>query len=108
MKFVKCKNKPRKECCNDCKEPEYCCYIFNDTVKVKNYIKHLGDHSGNPDKYIQINIIINIFLSLGLEMEDADYASILIDRDSPLLEISSQSMFINIVSAKQVPFDIKI
>ena len=53
-------------------------------------------------------MFINIFLSLGLEMEDADYASILIDRDSPLLEISSQSMFINIVSAKQVPFDIKI
>ena len=34
-------------------------------------------------------------------MEDADCASILIDIYSPILEISSESMFINIISAKR-------
>ena len=38
MKCDKCKNKPWKECCNDCRELEYCCYICKDIVKVKNYI----------------------------------------------------------------------
>ena len=33
-------------------------------------------------------------------MEDVDCASILIDIDLPILEISSESMFINIISVK--------
>ena len=38
-------------------------------------------------------------------MKDTDCASILIDIDSVILEISSESMFLNIVSAMQVPPD---
>ena len=83
MNCDKCKNKHWKECCNDCKELEYCCYICEDIVKVKDYIKHLGTIMP-----IQINIwsvifvkFISIFLSLGLEMEVADFASNLTDID---------------------------
>ena len=32
------------ECCNDCKELDYCCYICKDIVKVKDYTKYLGEH----------------------------------------------------------------
>ena len=49
MKCDKCKNMPWKECCNDCKELEYCCYICKYVVKLKNYIIQLGDHYNNPD-----------------------------------------------------------
>ena len=56
MKCDKCKNKPWKECCNDCKELEYCCYICINIVYVKNYIKHFGDHYNNPDQYLARNI----------------------------------------------------
>ena len=37
---------------------------------------------------------------LGLEMEDVDCASILKDIDSPMLEISSESMFIIIIELR--------
>ena len=53
MKGDKCKN---KDCCNDCKELEYCCYICNDIVKVKDYIKHLEDHYVNPNQYLECNM----------------------------------------------------
>ena len=56
MKCDKCKNKPWRECCNDCKELDYCCYICKDIVKVKDYIKHLGDHYANPNQYLECNM----------------------------------------------------
>ena len=56
MKCDKCKNKHWKEWCNDCKELEYCCYICKDIVKVKDYIKHLGDHYANPNQYLECNM----------------------------------------------------
>ena len=52
MKCYKCKNTPTKGCCTDCRELEYCCYICKDLVKVKDFIKHLGDHYDNPDQYL--------------------------------------------------------
>ena len=50
MKCDKCKNMPWKECGNDCKELEYCCHICKYVVKLKNYIKQLGDPYNNPDQ----------------------------------------------------------
>ena len=38
-------------------------------------------------------------------MEDADCVSILTDIDLVILEINSESMFINMICAKQVPPD---
>ena len=55
MMCDKCKNKPWKQCCNDCKEIEYC-YVCKDIAKVKDYIKHLGEHYGNPDQYLECNM----------------------------------------------------
>ena len=89
MKCDKCKNKPWRECCNDCKELDYCCYICKDIVKVKDYIKHLGDHYANPNQYVKF---ISIVLSLGLEMEDADCASTLTDIDTHIPKIDSRNM----------------
>ena len=56
MKCDKCKNKPRKEWCNDCKELDYCCYICKDIVKVKDYFKHLGEHCVNPNQCLECNM----------------------------------------------------
>ena len=56
MKCDKCKNKPWNECCNDFKELYYCCYIYKDIIKVKDYIKHLGEHYVNPDQYLECNM----------------------------------------------------
>ena len=56
MKSDMCKINPGKDCCNGCKELEYCCYICKDRVKVKNYIKHFGDHYVNPDQYLECNM----------------------------------------------------
>ena len=56
MKCNKCKNKPWKECCNDCKELDYSCYICNDICKIKDYIKHFGEHYDNPDQYLECNV----------------------------------------------------
>ena len=56
MKCKKCKYKPWKECCNDCKELDYCCYVWNDIVKLKDYIKRLGEHYVNPDQYLECNM----------------------------------------------------
>ena len=47
---------PWKECCNDCKELKYCCYKCKNIVKVKNYIKQLGDHYDNPNQYLECNM----------------------------------------------------
>ena len=44
MKCDKCKNKPWKECFNDCEELDYYCYICKDIVKAKDYTGHLGEH----------------------------------------------------------------
>ena len=81
MKCDNCKNKDWKECCNDCKELEYCCYICKDIIKVKDYIKHLGDHYANPNQYLECNMckVYKHIFSLGLEMEDADYVFICVD-----------------------------
>ena len=93
MKCDKCKNKPWKECCNDCKELEYCCYICKNIVKVKRYIKHVGDHYDNPGQYLACNMCkVYKHLSLGLEMEDADCASILTDIDIHIPKIDSRNM----------------
>ena len=43
--------------------------------------------------------------SLGLELNDADCASILTDIDFVVLELNSESLFLSIISAKQVPPD---
>ena len=56
MKFNKCKNKPWRECCNDCKELDYCCYICKDIVKVKDYNNQLGNHYANPNQNIECNM----------------------------------------------------
>ena len=56
MKCDKCKNNPRKGCCNDCKELEYCCHICKDIFKVKDYIKHLEEHYVNRDQYLECNM----------------------------------------------------
>ena len=56
MNYDKCKNKPWKEYFNDCKTLEYCCYICKDIVKVKNYIKHFGDHFVIPIQYLAFNM----------------------------------------------------
>ena len=107
MKCDRCKNNLWKESCNDCKELEFCCYICKDMVKVKDYIKHLMNHYANPNQYLECNMcrVYSIFLSLGLEMEDADCASILTDIDLAILEISLESMFISIISMMQVQLD---
>ena len=56
MKCDKCKNKPWNECCNDCKELDYNCYICKDIVKVKDYNKHLGEQYVNADQYLECNM----------------------------------------------------
>ena len=52
------KNIPWRECCNDCKELEYCCYICKDMVKVKNYIGHLGDPYDDPSIYLTCSMCL--------------------------------------------------
>ena len=91
MKCDKCKSNPWRECCNDCKELEYFCYICKDIVKVKDYIKLLWDHYANLNQYLECNMckFISIFLSLDLEVEDADCASILTDIDTNIPKIDS-------------------
>ena len=56
MKCDNCKNKHWKDCCYDCKELEYCCYICKDIVKVKDYVKHLGDYCANPNHHLEFKI----------------------------------------------------
>ena len=50
MTCDKCKNKTWSECCNDCKELEFCCYKCKGIIKVKDFIKYLGKHYDNPDQ----------------------------------------------------------
>ena len=47
-----------RECCNDCKELEYCCYICKDMVKVKNYIGHLGDPYDDPSIHLTCSMCL--------------------------------------------------
>ena len=61
MKFDKCRKKHRKECCNDCKELEYCCYICKDLGKLKEYIKFLEKHYANPNQYLVCKVYKHIF-----------------------------------------------
>ena len=56
MKCDECKNKHWRECCTDCKELDYCCYICKDIVKVKDYMKKLGILYDNPDQYLGCNM----------------------------------------------------
>ena len=56
MKCDKFKNNPWKECCNDCKQLEYCCYLSKDIVKAKDCIKHLREHYVNPNQYLECNM----------------------------------------------------
>ena len=94
MMCDKCKNKPWRECCNDCKELDYCCHKCKDIVKVKDYIKHLGDHYANPNQYLEFNMckVFKHISFLGLEMEDADCASTLTDIDTHIPNIVSRNM----------------
>ena len=87
-KFDKCKNEPWKECCNDCKELECCCYICKDIVKVKVYIKHLGEHYDD----VVCAWLINVFLSLGFELEDVNIVSIFKDIDTHIRKTDSRNM----------------
>ena len=70
-----CKNRPWRECCNDCKELEFFRYICKDMVKVKNYIVHLGDHYDDPRLYLTCSIygLIEILLHVDLGMQNVDY-----------------------------------
>ena len=73
--------------------------MCKNVVKVKNYV-----NIWESIKIIQIIIwrvicvkFTNIFLSLGLEMEDADCASILIDIDIHIPTIDSRSMLKSLI-----------
>ena len=94
MKCDKCKNKPWKECCNDCEELEYCCYISKNIIKAKIIL-----NIWETIMIIQINILrvicgkfTNMFLSLGLEREDPYCTSILIDIDIHIPKTGSRIM----------------
>ena len=89
-----CKNRPWRECCNDCKELEFFCYICKDMVKVKNYIVHLGDHYDDPRLYLTCSIcgLIEILLHVDLGMQNVDYMFIFLDIDLAVLVIDSKSM----------------
>ena len=63
MKFDKCKNKQRRECCDNCKELEYCCYICKDIVKVKDYIKHLEKHYNDKNLNLACMCRVNKHIS---------------------------------------------
>ena len=79
---------------------EFCFYICKDIFKLKDYIKNLGEHYVNPNQCLECNMCeaYKHISFVNLEMEDADCASIIIDIDSPIIEISLESMFINIIS----------
>ena len=64
-KCNKCINKPWKECCNNCKELEYSCYVFKNMVKVKDYIEHLGYHYSDPDQYLTCSMC-NVYKHISL------------------------------------------
>ena len=65
MKCEKCKNKSWKECCNNCKELEYSCYVCKNMVKVKDYIEHLGCHYSDPGQYLTC-IMCNVHKHISL------------------------------------------
>ena len=65
MKCNKCKNKSWKECCSNCKELEYCCYVCKNIVKVKDYIEHLGYHYSDPDQNLACSMC-NVYKHISL------------------------------------------
>ena len=65
MKCNKCKYKPWKECCNNCKELEYSCYVCKNMVKVKHYIEHLGYHYSDPDQNLACSMC-NVYKHISL------------------------------------------
>ena len=102
MKCKKCLNKPWKECCKNCKELEYSCYVCKNMVKVKDYIEHLGYHYSDPDQYLTCSMC-NVYKQnhyIELEIGNVDYVFIFIDIDMVTLEINSESMFISIIFKK--------
>ena len=101
-KCNKCINKPWKECCNNCKELEYSCFVCKNMVKVKDYIEHLGYHYSDPDQYLRVVCVmfINIYQYIDLELGNVDYVFIFIDIDMVILEINAESMFISIIFQK--------
>ena len=52
MNCDKCKNKPWRECSDNCKEIEYHCYVCANVVKVIDYIEHLGKHYNDKSLYL--------------------------------------------------------
>ena len=102
MKCDKCTNKPWKECCNNCKELEYSCYVGKNMVKVKDYIKNLGYHHSDPDQYLTCSMR-NVYKHISLHRfrnRIVDYVFIFIDIDMVILEINSERMFISIIFKK--------
>ena len=102
MKCDKCINKPWKECCHNCKELEYSCYVCKNMVKVNDYIEHLGYHYSDLDQYLTCSMC-NVYKHISLyrfRKRNVDYVFIFIDIDMVTLEINSESMFISIVFKK--------
>ena len=65
MKCNKCLNQPWKECCKNCKELEYSCYVCKNMVKVKDFIEHLGYHHSDPDQYLACSMC-NVYKHISL------------------------------------------
>ena len=111
MKCNKCINKPWKECCNNCKELEYSCYVCKNMVKVEDYIENLGYHYSDPDQYLTCNMC-NVYKHISLYrfrnrkcrlciyLHSLHIWSHYIYIDMVTLEINSESMFISIIFKK--------
>ena len=101
MKCDKCLNKPWKECCNNCKELEYSCYVCKNTVKVKDYIEHLGYHYSDPDQYLTCSMC-NVYKHISLYRFRNRKCRLCFyyDIDMVTVEINSESMFISIIFKK--------
>ena len=100
MKCDKCKNKPWKECCDNCKVLEYSCYLCENVVKVKDYIEHLGKHYNDKNLYLTFCMCgVNKHISYYRfrNARSVDCVFIFIDTDIAILEINSRSMFISII-----------
>ena len=69
-----CKYRPWRECCIDCKELEYCCFIFKDMVKVKNNIGHSIDHHDDPSLHLTCSIfgLLRMIFYLDSGMQNID------------------------------------
>ena len=104
MKCNKCINKPWKECCNNCKELDYFCYVCKKMVKEKDYIEHLGYHYSDPDQYLTCSMC-NVYkhISLYRFRNRKCRLCIYLHRyiDMVTLEINSESMFLSIIFKKK-------